>query len=83
MCILSLSYLFPPDISAAFLLQVLAGLPDDQRAAVLAARAEGALDLQGQPDELDEVRPLIDLAAARFTCCSTWNWCTSVLQVLL
>lgn len=34
------------------LFQVLAGLPEDQRAAVLAARAEGALDLN---DELDEV----------------------------
>jgi hypothetical protein len=32
--------------------QVLAGLPDDQRAALLAAQAEGAMNL----DEVDEVR---------------------------
>jgi hypothetical protein len=35
--------------------QVLAGLPDEQRAAVLAARAEGALDLQDGESDLDEV----------------------------
>jgi hypothetical protein len=35
--------------------QVLAGLPDEQRAAVLAARAEGALDLQDGEGDLDEV----------------------------
>lgn len=33
-------------------MQVLAGLPDDQRAALLAARAEGAMVLDG----VDEVR---------------------------
>ncbi|WIA32396.1 hypothetical protein OEZ86_003225 [Tetradesmus obliquus] len=36
--------------------QVLAGLPDDQRAAVLAARAEGALGLaDGEEDDLDKL----------------------------
>lgn len=36
--------------------EVLAGLPDDQRAAVLAARAEGALGLaDGEDDDLDEL----------------------------
>uniref|UniRef100_A0A383VXT1 Methylosome subunit pICln n=1 Tax=Tetradesmus obliquus TaxID=3088 RepID=A0A383VXT1_TETOB len=36
--------------------EVLAGLPDEQRAAVLAARAEGALGLgDGEEDDLDEL----------------------------
>jgi hypothetical protein len=46
------------------LLQVLAGLPDDQRAAVLAARAEGALGLQDGEDDLDEVSRGVNFTVA-------------------
>jgi hypothetical protein len=42
-------------VSIFYGVQVLAGLPDEQRAAVLAARAEGALDLQDGEGDLDEV----------------------------
>jgi hypothetical protein len=42
-------------VSILYGVQVLAGLPDEQRAAVLAARAEGALDLQDGEGDLDEV----------------------------
>lgn len=63
--------------------QVLAGLPDDQRAAVLAARAEGALDLQDNTAELDEVRCMNVCKETTLQLRQTWNesWlCGTTLQ---
>lgn len=50
---------------------MLAGLPDEQRAAVLAARAEGALDLQDGGADLDEVGVKFTVAGGvKLTCVS-------------
>jgi hypothetical protein len=59
--------------------QVLAGLPDDQRAALLAAQAEGAMNL----DEVDEVRHLQQPLAhtpRRFSCLPAWLSSTGLLS---